>query len=195
NPSPLAPLALSRFLRRATVGACKNRSAAPGCGALLLLRASPRPRKRQTAAPAPPRLFRPLDAARLRSQPRLRCFVHWTRSARLSGQKRKPPHASRRGRTAAFAVQKDKEKERMPVQAGRRPYSPVQSAIRAARAGVRAAVSRRQRQFPLWVLGVLIRASGPRCSQSAMGITARSDTLARQAQIMASVRPAGSQRR
>ena len=63
--------------------ACENRSAAPGCGALLLLRASPRPRKRQTAAPAPPRLFRPLDAARLRSQPRLRCFVHWTRSARL----------------------------------------------------------------------------------------------------------------
>src|SRR5699024_87550 len=60
-------------------------------------------------------------------QPRLRCFVHWTRSARLPGQKRKPPHASRRGRTAAFAVQKDKEKERMPVQAGRRPYSPVQS--------------------------------------------------------------------
>ena len=52
-------------------------------------------------------------------QPRLRCFVHWTRSARLPGQKRKPPHASRRGRTAAFAVQKDKEKERMPVQAGR----------------------------------------------------------------------------
>ena len=47
--SPFVPLALSRFLRRATAGACKNRSAAPVCGALLLLRASPRPCKRQTA--------------------------------------------------------------------------------------------------------------------------------------------------
>src|SRR5699024_87549 len=35
NPSPLAPLALSRFLRRATVGACKNRSAAPAAPSLL----------------------------------------------------------------------------------------------------------------------------------------------------------------
>ena len=33
-----------------------------GCGALLLLRASLRPRKRQTAAPAPLRLFHPQDA-------------------------------------------------------------------------------------------------------------------------------------
>ena len=80
--SLFVPLALSRFSRRGAVPACENRSAAPGCGALLLLRASPRPRKRQTAAPAPPRLFRPLDAARLRSLTRLRCFVHWTRSAR-----------------------------------------------------------------------------------------------------------------
>ena len=41
----------------------------PGCGALLLLRASPRPRKRQTAAPAPLRLFLPLAAPQLRSPP------------------------------------------------------------------------------------------------------------------------------
>ena len=67
----LHPLALSRFLRRGAVPACKNRSAAPGCGALLLLRASQRPRKRQTAAPALLRLFRPLDAPQLRSQRRL----------------------------------------------------------------------------------------------------------------------------
>ena len=65
----------------------------------------------------------------------------------------------------------------------------------SASALVRAEPSSRQRQLPLWVLGVLMRASGPRCSQSAIGMTARSDTLARQAQIMASVRPAGSQRR
>src|SRR5699024_6973945 len=41
----------------------------PGCGALLLLRASPRPRKRQTAAPAPLRLFLPQAAPQLRSPP------------------------------------------------------------------------------------------------------------------------------
>ncbi len=82
------PLALSRFLRRAKNGACKNRSAAPGCGALLLLRASPRPCKRQTAAPAPPRLFLPQAAPQLRSQRQLpasstgcgrfRCLRHGT---------------------------------------------------------------------------------------------------------------------
>src|SRR5699024_5921433 len=47
------------------------RSAAPGCGALLLLRAPQRPHKRQTAAPALLRLFRPQDAPQLRSQRRL----------------------------------------------------------------------------------------------------------------------------
>ena len=50
---------------------CENWSAAPGCGTLLLLRASQRSRKRQTAAPAPPRLFLPQAAPRLRSQRRL----------------------------------------------------------------------------------------------------------------------------
>src|SRR5699024_6536730 len=38
-----------------------------GCGSLLLLRPSQRACKRQTAAPAPLRLFRPQDAPQLRS--------------------------------------------------------------------------------------------------------------------------------
>jgi len=38
-----------------------------GCGALFLLRPSLRACKKQTAAPAPLRLFRPLDAPQLRS--------------------------------------------------------------------------------------------------------------------------------
>ena len=38
-----------------------------GCGALFLLRPSPRACKKQTAAPAPLRLSRPLDAPQLRS--------------------------------------------------------------------------------------------------------------------------------
>ena len=42
-----------------------------GCGALLLLRASLRPRKRQTAAPAPLRLFLPQAAPQLRSPARV----------------------------------------------------------------------------------------------------------------------------
>ena len=42
-----------------------------GCGALLLLRASLRPRKRQTAAPAPLRLFHPQDVPQLRSPARV----------------------------------------------------------------------------------------------------------------------------
>ena len=41
----------------------------PGCGALFLLRAAERPCKKQTAAPAPPRLYLPQAAARLRSPP------------------------------------------------------------------------------------------------------------------------------
>ena len=41
------------------------------CGALLLLRASLRPRKRQTAAPAPLRLFLPQAAPQLRSPARV----------------------------------------------------------------------------------------------------------------------------
>ena len=41
-----------------------------GCGTLLLLRASLRPRKRQTAAPAPLRLFLPQAAPQLRSPAR-----------------------------------------------------------------------------------------------------------------------------
>src|SRR5699024_2486941 len=41
------------------------------CGALLLLRALLRPRKRQTAAPAPLRLFLPQAAPQLRSPPRV----------------------------------------------------------------------------------------------------------------------------
>ena len=42
-----------------------------GCGALLLRRASLRPRKRQTAAPAPLRLFLPQAAPQLRSPARV----------------------------------------------------------------------------------------------------------------------------
>ena len=41
----------------------------PGCGALFLLRGSRPACKKQTAAPAPPRLFLPQAAARLRSPP------------------------------------------------------------------------------------------------------------------------------
>ena len=43
----------------------------PGCGALFLLRAAEAPLQKQTAAPAPPRLFLPQAAARLRSPPPL----------------------------------------------------------------------------------------------------------------------------
>ena len=43
------------------------RPAGHGCSDLFLLRAAVRPCKRQTAAPAPSRLLRPLDAPRLRS--------------------------------------------------------------------------------------------------------------------------------
>ena len=68
---PPFPLALSQFFRRIKDDACKNWSAAPGCGALLLLRPSRRACKRQTAAPAPLRLLRPQDAAQLRSHSRL----------------------------------------------------------------------------------------------------------------------------
>ena len=50
-------------------------------------------------------------------------------------------------------------------------------------------------QLPCWVLGVLMRPSAPRCSQSARGMMAVSDTLARQAQIMLSVNWSGVQRR
>ena len=71
-PSPACfPLALSQFSQRAATRPCENWSAAPDCGALLLLRTSSRPCKRQTAAPAPPRLFLPQAAPRLRSQPQL----------------------------------------------------------------------------------------------------------------------------
>ena len=41
----------------------------PGCGALFLQRAAAGACKKQTAAPAPPRLFLPQAAARLRSPP------------------------------------------------------------------------------------------------------------------------------
>ena len=43
----------------------------PGCGALFLLRGTGPACKKQTAAPAPPRLFLPQAAARLRSPPPL----------------------------------------------------------------------------------------------------------------------------
>ena len=48
-------------------GGFDSPSLGPGCGALFLLRAAQRPRKMQTAAPAPPRLFLPQAAPRLRS--------------------------------------------------------------------------------------------------------------------------------
>ena len=41
----------------------------PGCGALFLLRGAEPACKKQTAAPAPPRLYLPQAAARLRSHP------------------------------------------------------------------------------------------------------------------------------
>ena len=61
-----------------------------------------------------------------------------------------------------------------------------------ANAAGRGCISR-QRQFAPCVLGVLMRASLPRCSQSASGMMAVSETLARQAQIMPSVRVSGAQ--
>ena len=81
-----APLALSRFLRRAAAGACKNRSAAPGCrypnwrrarGALANLDGCPCSSSAVSAAGSAS-LTQPLTAP---------CFVHWTRSLFV------PPHA------------------------------------------------------------------------------------------------------
>ncbi len=54
----------------------------PGCGALFLLRGTGPACKKQTAAPAPPRLFLPQAAAQLRSQ--LRLAVSAAGSARFS---------------------------------------------------------------------------------------------------------------
>ena len=48
----------------------------------------------------------------------------------------------------------------MSVQARARPYRLVSPAMCSASALVRAEPSSRQRQLPLWVLGVLMRASG-----------------------------------
>ena len=77
---------------------------------------------------------------------------------------------------------------------GVRSYSAVSCAMCAARLpGI--GLSSRHCQLAPWVLGVLMRASLPRCSQSASGMIAMSDTLASQAQIMASVRSSGLQRR
>ena len=67
----------------------------------------------------------------------------------------------------------------------------VQSAVRCVLQGLPS----RHCQLAPWVLGVLMRASLPRCSQSASGMIAMSDTLARQAQIMDSVRSSDLQRR
>ena len=77
---------------------------------------------------------------------------------------------------------------------GTRSYSVVSSAICPANVAGRGCASR-QCQFAPCVLGVLMRASLPRCSQSASGMMAVSETLARHAQIMPSVRVSGVQRR
>ena len=80
------PLALSRFLRRATAGACKNRSAAPGCrcpnwrrarGALANLDGCPCSSSAVSAAGSAS-LTQPLTAP---------CFCCWQRSLFV------PPHA------------------------------------------------------------------------------------------------------
>ena len=80
------PLALSRFLRRATAGACKNRSAAPGCrcpnwrrarGALANLDGCPCSSSAVSAAGSAS-LTQPLTAP---------CFCRWQRSLFV------PPHA------------------------------------------------------------------------------------------------------
>ena len=76
------PLALSRFLRRTCKVLAKT-------GALLRVAVSQisiaHAVRSQiwTAAPTPARLLLPQAAPRLRCQPRLRCFVRWTRSPRL----------------------------------------------------------------------------------------------------------------
>src|SRR5699024_8816094 len=75
NPSPF-PRERGQRVAKATrsrgdpfLPACAGQKFLPpgGCGSLLLLRPSQRACKRQTAAPAPLRLFRPLDAPQLRS--------------------------------------------------------------------------------------------------------------------------------
>ena len=48
-----------------------------GCGALFLLRGARPACKKQTAAPAPLRLFRPQDAPQLRSPARVRAYKEW----------------------------------------------------------------------------------------------------------------------
>ena len=79
SASLTAPLALSRFLRRAAAGACKNRSAAPGCrypnwrrarGALANLDGCPCSSSAVSAAGSAS-LTQPLTAP---------CFCHWQRS-------------------------------------------------------------------------------------------------------------------
>ena len=55
------------FLLRSPVNVALSGPAGHGCGALFLLRGSPPACKKQTAAPAPLRLSRPLDAPQLRS--------------------------------------------------------------------------------------------------------------------------------
>ena len=78
----LLPLALCRFLRRTCKVLAKT-------GALLRVAVSQisiaHAVRSQiwTAAPTPARLLLPQAAPRLRCQPRLRCFVRWTRSPRL----------------------------------------------------------------------------------------------------------------
>ena len=74
-----SPLALSRFLRRAAAGACKNRSAAPGCRY---------PNMRRGSQPACIFGRRPL----------LRLAASAAGSARLRSQRRLPVSSTGRGR-------------------------------------------------------------------------------------------------
>ena len=59
------------FLLRSPVNVALSGPAGCGCGTLFLLRGSPPACKKQTAAPAPLRLSRPLDAPQLRSPARV----------------------------------------------------------------------------------------------------------------------------
>ena len=100
----------------------------PGCGALFLLRPAPRACKKQTAAPAPPRLFRPQDAPRLRGHRRFQ--RHSGRKPHHSGDK---PH--RDAGVGAVRLRPDQHQGRRdhPQYLGRQPRRarPVDEAAKA----------------------------------------------------------------
>ena len=73
--NPAASVAARKAWDSASCPTSLARSFAPGCGSLLLRRGSSLACKRQTAAPAPARLFLPQAAPRLRSQPVILVFI------------------------------------------------------------------------------------------------------------------------